>query len=319
MVALLITSFEKGSGKTTLAAGLIKHLLDDNRKAGFFKPAIGERDNDAAFIKGLFSLGEPIDVISPVFSDESTMKAGVKEAYASIARGKDVVVIEGTSDVSRSIAETLDARVLVVEGYSKEPKTARYQDFGKRLVGVVLNKVPKNRVEQARAQLSKAGIDALGALPEDRTLLALTIGEMAEHIKGEILHGADRSSELVENFMLGAFPVDPGIDYFARKTDKAVILRSGRPDMQLAALATSTKCLVLTGKTAVTPGVLFLAEDKNVPVILAKDDDVTSVVSKIDDVIGKDKLNESKKLPRISGLVEQHFDFQALYKGLGLK
>ena len=334
MVALYVTSLEKGSGKTTICAGLGKHLLDDGKKIGFFKPVIADSknppmegtDSDAVFIKRLFALEEPVDLLCPVFSDESNLTKGVKEAYAKVSQGKDVVIIEGISaqsQASRGMVETLDAKVIIVESYSKELLKAinSYKDFGGYLLGVVLNKVPGSRVEhvcgEMSAQFDKAGVNILGVLPEDRTLLALTIGELAEHIQGEILIGAEESAELVENVMLGAMCVDSGLEYFGRKDNKAVVLRSERPVMQLASLQTSTRCLVLTGDTAPKPDVLYQAEEKKVPIILARDD-ITTIVTNIEDAVGKPRFNQENKLPKLAEIMEQRFAFQTVYKALGL-
>ena len=38
----------------------------------------------------------------------------------------------------------------------------------------------------------------------------------------------------------------------------------------------------------------------------------------IEDVLGKVRFNQEKKLPRLTEIMEQHFDFQAVYQGLGL-
>jgi len=334
LVALYVTSLERGSGKTTVCAGLGKHLLDDGKKIGFFKPVIADSknpptestDSDAVFIKRLFSLEEPVDLLCPVISGGNQLTSNIKEAYTKVSRGKDVVIIEGPSErsqASRDIVEALDTRVIIIEGYSKELlKTIdSYKDFGKNLLGIVLNKVPGSRVEQVRGeastQLDKAGVNILGVLPEDRTLFALTIGELAERIQGEVLHGAEQSAELVENLMLGAMAVDHGPDYFGRKDNKVVVLRSERPDMQLAAMQTSTRCLVLTGDTPLKLVVLDRAEEKNVPIILARDD-VTDIVANIEGAFGKTKFNQENKLPKLSEIMEQHFDFQTVYKGLGL-
>ena len=203
MVALYVTSLENGSGKTTLCTGLGKHLLNDGKKIGFFKPVIADSknpptegiDSDATFMKHLFGLEEPVDLLCPVFDNESNLKSKLKEAYAKVSQGKDVVILEGISlqnQISHDIAQALDARVIVVEGYSNEPLKAinSYQDLGTYLLGIVSNKVPGSRMEQARseisAQLNKAGINILGILPEDRALLALTIGKLTERIQGEI-------------------------------------------------------------------------------------------------------------------------------------
>jgi hypothetical protein len=189
-----------------------------------------------------------------------------------------------------------------------------YRDFGENLLGVVVNKVPRSRVEHLYNQLS--GVDILGVLPEDRVLISLTVGELAEHIGGEILNCAEKSSELVEDFMLGAMTVDSGLDYFGRKASKAVVVRGERPDMQLAALETSTKCLVVSGVPPIHT-VLRRAEDRGVPIILTKGDTI-STVNSIELALGKTRFNQEKKLSRLGEIMEQQFNFQALYRGLGL-
>jgi len=268
LAALYLTSLEVAAGKTTVCAGLGKHLLGDGKRIGFFKPITAENlpiegiDSDAVFMKHILALEEPVDRLCPVISDQNNLASTIKEAYAEVSPGKDVVIVEGVCQ--RSIVEALDARVIIVEGYSKELSKAKLinscRDFGEYLLGVVVNKVPRSQIEQVysdiSAQFGEAGINILGVLPEDRVLFTLTIGELAEHIQGEILNCAEKSVELVENFMLGAMCVDPGPEYFSRKTNKAVVVRGERPDMQLAALETSTRCLVFTNNTAPIPTVL---------------------------------------------------------------
>ena len=342
MVALYVTSLHEGAGKTAICAGLGKHLLSDGKKVGFFKPIvadiksppIGAIDSDAAFVKHVFALEEPVSYLCPVINDHNTGANRIKEAYSGVSRGKDVVIVEGIwrqrpggklIEASYEIVEALNARVIIVEGYPKGLSGAELIDickeFGEYLLGVVLNKVPKNKAEhvcsELSAQLGQAGVNLLGMLPEDKVLFTLTVGELAEHLQGEILNSAEKSAELVENFMLGATGIDPGPDYFGRKINKAVVLRGERPDMQLAALQTSTRCLILSGNVAPVPAVLYRAEDKEVPIISAKGD-VTTVVTAIEDALSKTKFNYEKKLPRLTEIMEQHFNFPALYKGLGL-
>jgi len=334
LATLFVTSSERGAGKTAVCAGIGKHLVSDGRKIGFFKPIIADGENppmegidsDIAFMKHIFALEEPVDLLHPVIGNENNLTSSIKEAYDGVSAGKDVVIVESEQNqASYRIAETLDARVLIVEDYSdKLPRTKlinSYKDFGELLLGVVLNKVPINRIEQVHdevsAQFSKAGINILGVLPENRTLFTLTIGELAEHIQGEILSDAEKSAELVENFMLGAMCVDSGLEYFGRKANKVVVVGSERPDMQLASLETSTRCLILSGNIAPQPAILHRAEEKNVPIILAPDD-TTTIVTNIEDALGKSRFNQKNKLPKLAEIMAQHLDFQMLYKGLGL-
>ena len=332
MVALYVTSSERAAGKTVVGAGLGKHLLGKGKKVGFLKPVIaevesppvGSADSDAVFMKHVLALEEPIEALCPVISGKDNLASSIKKAYGKVSQGKDVVIIEDMGKPSPAyfkIVDALDARVIIVEDYSDGLPTARLitsgEEWGKYLLGAVLNKVPGSQLERVSGELSKAGVNILGVLPEDRALFTLTVGELAEHIHGEILNSADKSAELVENIMLGAMTVDPGPEYFGRKANKAVIVRGERPDMQLAALETSTRCLVISGDTAPIPSVLYNAESKEIPIVLTRDDVVTTVAS-IDNALGKTRFNQERKLSRLAKIMEQHFNFAAVYQGLGL-
>jgi len=231
LVALYVTSSEVAAGKSMICAGVGKHLLNDSKKVGFLKPVIAEKkaqpDNDAAFMKQVLNLPESVESVSPVFGDESSLASKVKDAYNSVSQGKDVVIVEGISGQSKlsaDIADALKAKVIVVEDYSRQLSTTKlsngYKEFGENLLGVVLNKVPVSQIKRVSAELSplfdKAGVTLLGIVPEDRRLLSLTVGELADAIQGEILNDAEKSTDLVENLMAGAMNVDSGLEYFVR-------------------------------------------------------------------------------------------------------
>jgi len=152
----------------------------------------------------------------------------------------------------------------------------------------------------------------LGVIPENRLLLAITVGELAESIQGKILNNAEKSAELVENYMLGAMVVDSGLDYFGRKDNKAAIVRQDRPDMQLAALETSTQCLVLTGSSEPPIyNVLQKAEARGIPII-ATETGAKEIVAGLEDVITGVRLNQEKKLSRLADVVKQNLDITAI-------
>jgi hypothetical protein len=121
----------------------------------------------------------------------------------------------------------------------------------------------------------------------------------------------------VENVMLGALTVDHGPDYFGLKDNKMVVLKSDRPDMQMAAMETSTRCMVISGDTPLKQVVLERAEEKDIPIVLVKDD-CAAVVETIEDALAGGKLVQEKKLPRIVELVSHNIDVQALGRELGL-
>ncbi len=331
MAALYITSPQAGAGKTLVCAGLGRHLKSQGKKVGFFKPLVAAikskeaADSDAAFIKRILGLKEPVEDLCPAIGGEGDIAKKVKTAYEKVAKGKDVVIIEGIwrlrpgaqpIESSYEIAKALGAKVIVVEGYSpdllKIKLADKYAGFGGDLLGVVINKVPLARMEAVRGL---GGV--VGVIPEDRTLLSLSIAELAELVAGKIVNEAGKSSELVENYMLGALGVDSGLDYFGHRINKAVVVKGERPDMQLAALQTPTKCLVISGDGEPIYEVLKSAEDKGIPIIVTGENTV-SVIDSIEQALGMTKFNQSEKLPRLAEVVKQQFDFKALYQGLGL-
>ncbi len=113
---------------------------------------------------------------------------------------------------------------------------------------------------------------------EDRKSSAISIGELAEYAKGEILNCSEQSGELVENLMVGAMCVDPAPLYFNIKTNKAVITRGDRADIQLGALDTPTKCLILTSGIKPIPSVMQRADEVLVPIILVTKDTPATLV-----------------------------------------
>jgi len=109
----------------------------------------------------------------------------------------------------------------------------------------------------------------------------VSVGDLLDCVKGEMLNCSDKSEEVVENLMVGAMCVDPAPLYFNLKANKAVITRGDRTDIQLGALETSIKCLILTGGHRPIQAVLQRADEKEVPVIVVQED-TPSVLAKLE-------------------------------------
>ncbi len=323
MLFIYVVSAREAAGKTMIAASLGKHLMGAGKKVGFLKPVAGkDGTGDAVFMSRMLGLTEAVDFIcSP-----AATAGEVQQACAVVSREKDAVIIESILaehlEDNYEVARKLDARVIIVEDYSQPPArgVAGYQGFGKNLLGVVMNKVPQRRLAQVKAamaaQCSKAGVSLLGVLPEDRLLAALSVGEMAECVQGKILDQGENKAELVENVMLGALVVGSGVEYFGRKANKAAVVRSDRPDMQLAALETSTRCLVITGaKGEPVYSVRQKAESRGIPVI-ATGSDTNAVIAGIEACLKKSRFSQEKKLARFTEMMKQYLDFKVVEKGL---
>ena len=311
MGVLYIVSAEEAAGKTAICAGLAVNLTGAGRKAAYLKPQVAAKDgsdSDIAFMKRILGLDDAVNA-------------------PDLVKGRDVVLVEAVlgptaddavSKATYGAAKEMKAKAIAVEAYTG--KASRfidvYKGFGESLLGVIINKAPESQLkrvkDEATAQFGGAGIKVLGVVPENRVLLAITVGELAESVGGKILNNAEKSSELVENFMLGAMVVDSGLDYFGRKNNKAAIVRQDRPDMQLAALETSTVCLVLTGSNQPPVyNVLQKAEARGIPVITtetaAKD-----IVESLENTLLSARLNQEKKLSRLAEVVKQNLDIKAV-------
>jgi len=308
---IYIVSAEEAAGKTTICAGLGKYLMAEGKKVGYLKPlasGTGEADGDAAFMRRVLEISD--DVKAP-----------------DIIHGKDVVLVEGTlgpnagdsvSQATYGSAKEMKAKAIAVEAYSGQASgfVDSYKGFGDSLLGVIINKVPQSQLkstgEKAGAEFGAVGINVLGVIPENRALLAMTVGELADNIKGKILNSTEKSAELVDNYMLGAMVVDSGLDYFGRKSNKAAIIRQDRPDMQLAALETPTRCLVLSGNgEAPAYNVLQKAEIRGIPII-STETETDDIIAIIEDALSKTKLEQENKLPILAEMVKQNLDIKAL-------
>lgn len=311
MGVLYVVSAEEAAGKTAICAGLARNLMNDGKKAGYLKPQVVEKDgsdSDIVFMKEMLGLADAVNA-------------------PDVIQGRDVVLVEArlgptvddaVSKGTYAAAKEMKAKAVGVEAYSGEaPRFIDvYKGFGENLLGVIINKVPESQLAQvkdeATAQFGAAGVNVLAVIPENRVLLAITVGELAESVQGKILNNAEKSAELVENFMLGAMVVDSGLDYFGRKDNKAAIVRQDRPDMQLAALETSTRCLVLTGSSEPPVyNVLQKAEARSIPII-STETEAKDIVAGLEGTLTSTRLNQEKKLSRLAEVVKQNLDIKAV-------
>ena len=327
MVTLYLTSSAGGTGKTSVAAGLARRLLSQNRKVGYLKPVVAALmspvDTDAAVMQRFLGLSESLDVLAPAFADENALRNGIKAAVNAVSSGRDAVIVEGPSargQLALDMATALGATVLGVESFAVDSAglASYYKALGNRLAGVVVNKVPQKRVAQVQSGFAaRSGVSSsLGTVPEVRAAAGLSVGELAGDVGGRIVSGAGGSDVIVENIMLAAMNPDHGPEYYALKEKKAVIVRSDRPDMQLAALETPTACLVLAGAQPPIQIVLRRAEANRVAVISTKND-TAAVIAGIEAGLRDIRVNDARAAA-VAAEIDRSLDFGALFRNLGL-
>ncbi|MGA9048898.1 MAG: DRTGG domain-containing protein [Dehalococcoidia bacterium] len=350
MSTLQILSYEP-CGKTALCAGIGKKLAGAGKKIAYIRPINitdhrpSDECSDATFINEALELGENKEQMCPIkvsqeelwrnLSEDFDNFAGkIKAACEKAAGGADVLIIESPGSLkndkvsalaSYTINEKIDTRVILLVCFSSDFKEAGILQaaakLGEKLVGVVLNQVPESRLSKVQGECTEyfksKGINVLGVLPESRALLGVSVARIAEAVGGVIISSKDKANDLVENIMLGAMTPDLVREYYAGKKNKAVITRTERPDMQLAALDTSTKCLIVSG-TKPHATVMVKAEDKKVPVMVV-DRDIPDIVSGIEKAIADARFQSAGKLQAMTALLDSRFDYKTLNAALGLK
>lgn len=351
MIVLCLCSTAAGAGKTAHAVAVGKRLLHDGYRVEYLATVAADEGGDpeaarrqSAFVRDSLALGNACDPVFPVaLSSALTGDAEMDTVPPAerlrllrdrLANKVDVLLVEtgGTplegillGISAPEVVRLLDARPLVIAEYTGdlvvESILGAQQMLGVPLVGALVNGVPQGHLSQAQrtlgSVLGRRGIRVLGLVPEDLVLAAVTVDELASELRGRFLCCEDRSSELVEHLMVGAMESDHALTYFQRVPAKAVITGGDRPAIQLAALETATRCLVLTGNLAPSNYVLERAREVQVPLITV-DLDTLSAVERSQRLFARARFRQGKKVQRLVDLYDRYFDYASLYSALGL-
>ncbi len=351
MKKLFVCSSEPQSGKTAICLGMALNLMKKGKRVGYMKP-IGNRivdvngrltDDDAWKVKNILCLEEPSEILSPVLLTdrlvENVLKGTgknprneIRKAFRKISEKRDVVILEGTGEVSAGmmlglsdpdVAKLVGAKILLISKYESEHaidrvlRDVRIIGSRKRIAGVVLVDVPKDGMQNVKKLvvpfLEKKGVRVIGVLPEDSILKSISVEEIAEIINAKILTCRDKPDTLVGSFIIGAMGPQNALKYFRRLTDKAVITGGDRSDILLTALETETKCLILTGNLHPSVRVLSRAEEKKVPVLLTNYDTLTAV-GKLEAVMNRIGAPRGRKLNRMEERVARYINLEKLLR-----
>jgi uncharacterized protein len=349
---LLIASTEAYCGKSATILGLSTLAQSKEISIGYGQPLatdFGEKSEDSAanakFLANTLGL-LPNNVKLPLLSldrnlmnerlqgkDERDYSSAV-QTYVEQIDG-DLILLEGPSNLWEGsifnlsvpeIAESINASILLVARYHPQLLvgsllTAK-KFLGDRLLGVVINDVPPAELANAtttiKPYLENQQIPVLGLIPTDRILNSVSVREIAKRLNAEVLCCSEHLDWMVETLSIGAMNVNSALGYFRQRENMAVITGGDRAELQMAALETSTHCLILTGRIPPKQLIIERAESLEIPV-LSVDTDTLTTVEVVDNAFGRVPLQEAIKVKQIKYLMEQHFDINRLLKYLGLE
>ena len=354
MVPIVIASLAPFCGKNVVAVGIARKLSAMGKKVGYFKP-IGPllaredgvlTDEDTVFFKKVLHLDEPLATLCPIPLSEETVseilrgsadrfKERIVDAYKAASDGKDVMLIMSMGNLScgetlgyrmSQFVRDMGAKIVIVDRCrwpvgTLDGLVGMKEVMGDHLAAVFFNKVPALRlsqIEQAITPFLKSrGIEVFGSIPADKILQAVQISDIVSALDGKVLCGGDKLDNLVEDFSIGAMNPDAALRFFRRVPNKGVITGGDRADIHIAALETSTRCLILTGNLYPNERILERAARAGMPVMLVASD-TSRAISTCQRLQRNLSLHSDAKVARIEELMDANFDWDHILSVLGI-
>jgi uncharacterized protein len=330
---LLVASIEAYSGKSAVILGIGDLLKTRHKTTSVYKPVVdlgeklgfsGERpllylDRDA--VRNRLTGEDRIDYqqliperLANLDSDLILLESGATLAEGSIF-----------SLSTQDLADFLDARVLLVVRHHPELLIDNLlfasEYLGDRLIGTVINDTPIEELnfiyQTVQPFLERQGIPVFAILPRETILRSISVRELTQRLSAKVLCRPDRLDLMVESLAIGAMNVSSALQFFRQRQNMAVVTGGDRTDIQIAALETSTNCLILTGQMPPERTILNRAEELEVPVI-SVDFDTLTTVEIFEEVFGKAPIQESIKIQCIQEIMTKAFDLDRFLSLLDL-
>lgn len=308
MPILYVAAAEPGAGATAAAGGVALALRRRgvNAAAAKVAPPDDRARADARVLANALG-AEAAPLIDP---------ADAAAAANAIAEAAAVLVVDGLplSEASADLAARVGARVVGVQPYGAETAPWR-ATYGDALTGVLVNRRTRYAEHDATARLAPRleaeGAPVLAVVPDDRRMLAVSVGEAAERLSATFYAWPSEGARLIERFIIGGLIAEWGGNYFGRYPDQAVIVRGGRTDIQMAALNFPLACLILTACEQPPQYVRQRAQAERVP-LMTVTDGTLAVADALEDLSLRANVRHPDKLRRFADLLESAPGWDAL-------
>ncbi len=355
MSFLFIGSTGDQAGHSLVTWAIARRLLDGGLRVGLVKPFGTDPvnvegawvDRDASLFKEVLKLHDPLDRICPYPDfDEGWRQKGAGEILEEfsvlaqeLAKEKDVLIIMGSKhifvdDASYPVSDVsfitaLKADVILVNRYRSTSRSiysilSLSSLLKGRIKGIILNRVPPERVEELRNHLIPAliqkGVPTPTVMPEDPVLSFQTIREIQEILDGKVLWGDEGLlGRLVGGMTVGSAELKGELLIFKRVYNKIILLEPFGPDAEIenSEDRRSIAGIILTGGRNPVPQVLDLARKAGVPLILIKDD-TFAALERLEKIPSRLSPADETKVGHFSRLMEANGVFDDLFNSLAL-
>jgi BioD-like phosphotransacetylase family protein len=361
MKPLYVVGTQRDIGKTTFCIGLIGALRQRGLSVGYTKP-LGQRissvdgqevHDDALVVSqvleedaGSAPMAVPLtrgrvereifDLHAPELAEK------VVQVCRRLRDQYDVVVIEGMGHVAMGsclqlsagdVAKAIGARPLLIS----EAGIGRAIDAislcatfltarGADMMGAVVNKVWPEKYTRVRDATTKGlenlGIRSYGAIPYEETLASPTVGQVAKHIEGEILCGAQALGNRVRNTIVAAMEAEHMVSYL--KNRSLVITPGDRSDNILAILSTHMLAsgpeppvagVLLTGGFRPAGQVMGLLVASGLPAVLCRQDTYT-LASTLRELVFKITPDDKERIQAAMCFINEYVDIDGILEAL---
>ena len=352
---IFIAATRQNDGKTVISLGLLLALKKYVKNVGFIKP-IGQKyllvdgakvDKDAVLVKKVCGFKEDLKDMNPIAVEEgftrkyldnpdpSQLRKKIKRSYEKVAKGKDIIVIEGTGHAgvgsifdlnNAEVARILDSPVIIISiGGIGKPfdeislNISLFREKKVEVKGVIINKVIPEKKQfiskYLRKGFDRVGIKLLGVIPFVPLLTEPDLGQICEAVNGKIICGFDKIHQKIKNVIVGAMTPRHALDYF--KPNSLIVTPGDREDIILAGITCHSgkdvKGFVLTGGLYPHKTILSLIKKFDIPTIIAPKG-TYETASAIHELVVKLTENDYDKIEMAGKLVEENIDIEEILK-----
>ncbi len=347
MKKIYVAALTGYAGKTLTTMGLATHFIDKGKKVSFFKP-VGAlpfsvegklTDEDAWRVARFIKQDCEPDEVCPVVVTQDVIVSALKGQFQppwekilalweKLTAGSDIAIVGGYGALSSGttmglsgleVCKRLDCKMILVARYGGpyivDDILVKLHKIRSYLLGVILNDVSPEDIDTVASLISpyleKQSVPVLGIIAHNETVAAVSVSDLQEFLGARVLAGYQGMNQLVEHFLIGGMQVDKAISWFLKVPNNAVITGGDRGDIQLAAIESGTKCLILTGGMTPNDVILSKAEEKGVP-ILEVPDDTYATAKRIETMSRKLRLRHPTKLHKAIDLFRSSVDLERL-------
>ena len=317
MPSIIVASDKPKAGKTMVSSVLSTYLASKGHEVS----AMGSMFDESEAVSSIPEWLDDVEVIGGVpekrpASPSSDQIRKVAEKIKAHSKGK-VLVVEShlkTPRENNELAQASESKVIYVS--SIDSKMSRTKEaFGDRLLGVVLNNVPRYRMDLVKKTPQE--VPVISYISENRHMVSSTVDQFARHLEGKYLYESDKKDELVLNVLIGGLVLDWSVLYFQSKKDVLAVIRGDRPDLHLGALQSgNVHALMLTQGIEPIEYVYYEAKELEIPIILVSTD-THETMDLIPGIVDKAKFDHPRKLNHALKEFEANIRQEVVDKVLG--